>query len=270
MANPYLPQEILDSVIDLLHDEPETLKRCCLISNSWVPRTRKYLFADIKFSSASDLESWKKTFPDITNSPAFHARTLFVGCPQFVVAADAEEGGWIQTFSGVKSLDVDTGDQYLRAAAVSLAPFCKFPPTLKSLYVGAIILPYPGLFDLILSFPLLEDLGLAGYDEPALDGSGLHGPQTIVPSTSPVFTGTLEFRRLEGAGDIARQLLDLPNGLHFRKLTLAWDDRAEELQWMMELVAKCSHTLQSLDVTYVFRRMSIHTRSVAIIYSVSS
>ena len=71
MSNPHrhLPPEILDSVIDLLHDEPETLKQCFLVSKSWVPRTRRHLFAYIKFRSASDLRSWKKAFPDVADSP---------------------------------------------------------------------------------------------------------------------------------------------------------------------------------------------------------
>jgi hypothetical protein len=57
MSNPDLPPEILDYIIDLLHDEPETLKRCCLVSKSWVPRTRKHLFADIGFQTEEHLKS---------------------------------------------------------------------------------------------------------------------------------------------------------------------------------------------------------------------
>ena len=37
----------------------ETLKECCLVSKSWVSRTRKHLFADIKFRPAVALELWK-------------------------------------------------------------------------------------------------------------------------------------------------------------------------------------------------------------------
>ena len=82
MLNPYLPRETLDYIIDLLHDEPETLRECCLVSKSWIPHARKHLFTDIKFRSVIDLESWKKTFPDPSNSPAYHTRTLSVHCPE--------------------------------------------------------------------------------------------------------------------------------------------------------------------------------------------
>ena len=259
MPNPYrcLPSEILDHIIDLLHDEFGTLKQCCLVSKSWVPRTRKHLFADIEFRFASDLGSWKKTFPDAATSPAFHARTLLAGCPRLITPSDGGEGGWIRAFSGVRSLDVDGGDDFLRASEICLTPFRQLSPTLKSLRIGPILVPFPGLFDFILSFPLLEDLGLKGRDDMWFDGDDTHGPQTVIPSTSPPLTGSLEFHILGGAEDIARQLLELPNGLHFRELVLTWD-HPTDLWWITELVERCSHTLESLDVTCTFRRTFIH------------
>jgi len=256
MTNPYLPQEILDYIADFLHDELETLKQCCLVSKSWVARTRKYLFTDIKFRSASDLESWKRTFPDVANSPAYHACALFVGCPRVVTASDGKEGGWVRAFTGVKRLDVDGGDRFLRVSEISLAPFREFSP-LKSLHIGSILIPYPGLFDFILFFPLLEDLNLTGSGDPQLNDDGPHKTQTTIPSTSPPLTGFLNFHLLGGAGGVARQLLGLPNGLHFRKLALSRDHKMD-LWWITELVTKCSHTLESLEVFHTFRRTFIH------------
>jgi len=203
MPNAYLPPEILDCTIDFLHDEPKILKHCCLVSKSWVPRTRIHLFANIKFRSVSDLESWKDTFPDVTNSPACQTHTLFVGCPRHVVVADAEEGGWIRAFSGVKRLDVDNDGWFLRASDVSLAPFYKFSPVLKLLRISPILLPFPQVFDLILSFPLLEDLTLEGREESRFNDDDPHESWTVVPSASPVFTGSLDFHILGGAGNVA-------------------------------------------------------------------
>ena len=249
MSNPRLPPEMLDYVIDLLNDEPEALKQCCLASKLWVPRTRRHLFADIAFRSADDLVSWKKTFPDPTNSPAYHARTVLVGCPGLITASDAGEGGWIWTFSSITSLEVDNGEQYLG----SLTPFYQFAPTLKSLRVGPLLFPCPQLFALICSFPLLEDLSLRGVSPSHDDDS--HGMRTIYsyPGTSPSLTGSLDLAILGGAGSVARLLLGLSSGLHFRKITFTWD-RKEDRRWITELVASCSHTLESLDITYAFRR----------------
>jgi len=254
MSNPYLPPEILDHVVDLLHNEPEALKQCCLVSKSWVPRIRRHLFAYIKFHSADDLGSWKRTFLDVANSPAYHAHTLFVGCPSLVTPSDAKEGGWIRAFSGAAALEVDGGAQYLRASEVSLTPFYKFSPTLKSLRIQYIAFPYQQVFNLILSFPLLEDLTLKGYYESWARDRDPRGPQTAILSSSPALTGSLNFHVRGGAGNTARQLLELPNGLHFRKLALSWD-LVEDLQWIMELVEKCSHALESLDIIHHFHRM---------------
>jgi len=250
MPNSYLPPETLDYTIDLLHDEPDALKRCCLVSKSWVPRTRKHLFADIKLRSSSDLKSWKKTFPDAANTPAFHTRTLSIGCPRFVVASDAEEGGWIRAFSGVTGLGVEDGVWQINAE-VSLAPFYGLSPTLKSLCVRSIHLPHPQIFDLVRSFPLLEDLSLKGRSS----GSDPHGSQTAIPFTLPPLTGSLNLAILRGMWNAARQLLDFPNGLHFRKLVFLWD-HAEDLRWIVGLVVTCSHTLESLDITCSPRRTS--------------
>ena len=249
MSNHHLPLEVLDNIVDLLHDEPEALKQCCLASKSWVPRTRRHLFADIKFRTAGDLMLWKKTFPDSANSPAHHARTLFVGCPKFVVAADAEDGGWIGAFSRVASLDVDNGKQLLDTSKASLAPFRKFSYTIKSLRMSPILHPCPQLFNLIQSSPLLENLNLTGNGEPFGDGGSPCDVHTVIPSTSPPLTGSLTLSILEGMGDTVRPLLDLPNGLHFRRLTLS-SYHGDSLRWITALVEECSDTLEFLHVAY--------------------
>ena len=117
--------------------------------------------------------------------------------------------------------------------------------------MGPILLPYPGLFDFILSFPLLEDLGLTGYDDSQFNDDDPHGPQNIIPSTSPPLTGSLHFH-LRGV----RQLLDLPDGLHFKSLTLSWV-READLWWITELVTRCSHSLEFLDIFCTLHRTFI-------------
>ena len=101
MSNPYLPQEILDEIIDLLHDHRDALKRCCLVSESWVPRTRQHLFAKIEFKP-ENYDKWKKTFTDPMNSPAHHTQTLTV--EGFLLSA--VDDSWIQGFSCVEELIV--------------------------------------------------------------------------------------------------------------------------------------------------------------------
>jgi hypothetical protein len=101
MSNIHLPVETLDHIVDHLHDTRDALRNCCLVSKSWVPRARRHLFAEIAFRTIESLESWKKTFPDPSTSPARYAKFLFIYCPQAVTA-----DSWIRSFSGAKYLNV--------------------------------------------------------------------------------------------------------------------------------------------------------------------
>ena len=241
MSNPRLPPEILDHIVDLLHDNPKTLEQCCLTSKSWVTRARKHLFADIEFLTVDDLKSWKKTFPDPGNSPAYHTRAMTVKC----ALGDGQEDGWTQSFSRIECLRMDF--TWTGFSNISLVPFRKFSASLKSLHVASLFLPHPQVFSLIRFLPHLEDLTLIGYDSWVSNGDESDGPPTIASSASPPLTGTLELSQHQGMEYTARRLLDLPKGLHFQKLNLSWCDEGD-LHWMVELVVACSNTLERLDV----------------------
>ena len=251
MSDPHLPAEMLDHIVDHLHDTEDALRNCCLVSKSWVPRTRKYLFADVNFRTVADLQSWKETFPDPSISPAHYARDLIVGCPEDVAGVDAEAGGWIRGFSRVVHLDVGGRNDLFREFTIPIVPYHGLSPTLKSLRVTAPALPSSHIFDLILSFPLLEDLALAVSSILVDNGDGPEGVEmstTTQSSSSPVFSGTLDLYLRAGTRSFARRLLSLQSSIHFRKLTLMWL-REEDLSMITILVEECSHTLESLNIT---------------------
>ena len=244
MSSPFLPQELLDHVVDFLHDREGALRNCCLVSQSWIPCTRKHLFADMKFHSADDLESWKEMFPDPSTSPARHARTLLVACSHTVTAADTEPGGWMTGFSNVVHLEVTSQGTFTNN---SMAPLHGLSPVIKSLHVASVTLP-PRTFDLILSFPLLEDLTVITYDVDADNDGGSDELSTVVqPSNLPTFTGSLNLVIRGGMGPIVRRLLSLPDGIHFRKLALTWCHE-EDVPLTTELVERCSCALECLDI----------------------
>ena len=173
--------------------------------------------------------------------PGYRARGLFVVCYQPVIGEGARGGSFVRTFSRVKRLRalasiVDPG--------VSLAPLYKFSPTLKALCMYFVILPRPQIFNLVRSFPLLEDLVLEGHESSRFHDEDPDGP---LYSTSPPLTGTLDLDIREGIGHTTRWLLSLPNGLHFRKLALSWYQEGD-IRWIMEVVERCSDTLKSLHV----------------------
>ena len=174
---------------------------------------------------------WMKTFPDPFDSPARYTRSLFI---QALPVITVGVRGCICTFTSVEHLHLESFSWGNRAA--SLVPFHGLSPTVRSLHLTATCVD---IFDLVCSFPLLEDLKLDYLrDKPdAAEGS--------LPLTSPRFTGSLDMR---GIRSVIRQLLDLPNGLHFMKITILC--LSYDLESTNDLVLRCSGTLEYLDVRY--------------------
>ena len=250
---PTLPCELLDHIVDILHHSQflsrTPLRKCCLVSKSWVPRTRRHLFAEIDFQTAKSLKLWKKSFPDPSTSPARYVKVLSIGGPGVVEAADGEAGGWIGGFSRVVHLKISGKNPHTRGWRVAFVVLRGFSPVLKSLDVCFVAYQPSMLFDLVLSFPLLEDLFLALCTHPSVRYGGYSdGPPAITqPSNLPAFSGSLVLALMDGMGPIVQRFLPLPGGVYFRKLTLMWWQQ-EDIPMMMALVEKCSHTLESLDI----------------------
>ena len=256
MSNPRLPAELLDHTVDLLHDSRDTLKRCCLVSKSWIPRARKHLFAATTFRAKGDLQSWKGMFPNPSTSPARYTKSLSIKRLLAVPASDAEEGGWIRTFSRVLHFEIEISrmDDY-----EYLFLFHGFSPALKSLKLVAFsALPLSRLFNLILSFPLLEDLSLCTFGRfSTVKGDDLNGQLTAIqPSNLPLFTGSLELSLGYGMDPIASGLLLLQNGLRFGKLNLSWKHE-DDISLTRELVEMCCSTLESLWISNSFQGMFV-------------
>jgi len=255
MTTPRLPPELLDHIADLLHDSKTTLRNCCLVSKSWVPRTRRHLFAEVRFDdTGGELGSWKGTFPDPSTSPAHYTKTLFFDSLQYATAADAD---WIKGFSSVVRFQwVGNRNPFADRSHITLVPFHGFSPVIISLSIHLAILPFSRLFNLILSFPLLEDLTAITCHDTLINID--NGSSTVVqPSNIPVFIGSLHIsNHLQGIKSTAQWLLSLPGDISFRKLNLIWH-KVEDIRLTMALVERCSHTLESLDITCVTSGASI-------------
>jgi hypothetical protein len=271
MSSLHLPAEILDHIVDHLHDTEDALRSCCLVSKSWIPRTRKHLFADIRFNTVRDVLSWKRTFPDPSTSPAHHARILFIDGFAVIAVANAEADGCIGSFSRVTGWEAGTDrtEPDLDHSATPLVPFHGFSPAIKSLWVVVPTLPLTQVFNLILSFPLLEDLDVTLIEQSSDDGDGSNeGKMSTAtqPPSPPMFTGTLELCLSEEMEPFARQLLSLPGGIHFRNLTLMWLHE-EDYLLTTALVEGCSHTLRFLDINWnLVGTFTRHLRSTLIAY----
>ena len=109
---PRFPPEISDYIVDIIHGKgnEQTLKLYCLISKSWVPRTRRHLFASVAFWSYSDINACKEVFPNPSNSPAHYTRSLFFDSMQLSISESFTEGdSWIRAFHNVVQLELQNG-----------------------------------------------------------------------------------------------------------------------------------------------------------------
>ena len=252
MSRPHLPPELLDHVVDFLHDSRDALKNCCLVSKPWIPRARKSLFADIQFHFIDDLKSWKATFPDASTSPAYYAKTLFIGGPRVIKAAGEGEGCWLSAFSRVVHFELGMASDRRSAEwmKVTLVPFHGFSPMLRSIRVASYAFPLPQIFNLICSFPLLKDVSLSTADRRSAqvaDHGSNNQPTVTQPSSSNMFTGSLELYPDVEMEPIASILLSLPGGLRFRQLSLLLRCEAD-VSFATALVEECCSTLESLMV----------------------
>ena len=257
MSDPHLPEELLDNVVDLLYDERDALKSCCLVSKSWIPRTRKHLFAEVEFPRAENLESWKAAFPDPPTSPACYAKSLSFRYPDVITDADGGEGGLIHAFSRVVRVDMKVsgkptflGDLLSPGPLFTPEPTCLikfhgFSPAIKSLNLTSTAISSSQLFDLVHSFPLLEDLSVDSGDQTPQFGED--SERLAADQPLPLFSGSLGLYLDGWTGSIAQLLLRSPNSLRFRKLSVKCNQEAD-LRMVIDFIEACSSTLESLSI----------------------
>ena len=231
-----LPPEIFDLIVDHLCDERAVLSACCTVSKSWVPRARKNLFFCVRFESEACVQSWMKTFPDPSSSPAHHTRVLVLRWYEATTAASTHARPWVRSFCHIVELQVIT---YRR---VSYLPFLGLSPILKSLSLNHSFISAKEVLNLICTFPLLENLRLHSHS----DGIDTVTDGWDAPSHSPKLTGTLH---LSGRiRSVASLLLRLPNGLRSSKIAITCS--VQDAGSIHDLIFKCSDTLQSLCIGY--------------------
>ena len=249
MSLPHLPAELLDHVVDLLQDEGDALENCCLVSKSWIPRSRRHLFNRMRlFLGAAALQSWRTTFLDPSTSPARYTRSLYVEYPR-VKTVDVGVGGWIPTFSRVVHFElmIRSPRQEADEPEISLIPFHGFSPELKSLCVAAANFPPLPISNLIHSFSRLQDLAVITVSSFGLSNSPYTQLATTQSPSPLIFTGVLKLSLHMGMNPIAFRLLSIPNTLHFRELHLTWQ-REEDIASTTTLVERCSPTLENLKI----------------------
>ena len=129
---------------------------------------------------------------DLSNSPAYHTRSLSIRGIPTITATDAGVGSWTRTFHSLVNFSLDTLLYY--DDQVSLVLSRGLSPTLKSLHLAYNFIPYSKIFSFVCSFPLLKNLALVSYDHISrVDG-------WRAPLTSPKLAGSLYLGMKGGCG----------------------------------------------------------------------
>lgn len=103
--------------------------------------------------------------------------------------------------------------------------------------------PAVHFFNLVCALPFLEDLDVGGHRIGVNDDNSA----VFQSLTSPPLTGTLGLYLTLGIKTFTRLLLQLPNGIRFRKLECAWTC-PHDVRYTADLVEACSDALQCISI----------------------
>ena len=110
------------------------------------------------------LRLWKTAFPDPATFPACCAKCLFIRLLLVVTTMDKYRRGWLDSdiFSHVTLRYLWTSERRANISALFLIPSYGFSPITKARAVPLPAALSKKTFDLINSFPLVEDLSVKG------------------------------------------------------------------------------------------------------------
>jgi hypothetical protein len=202
--------EIVEEIIDVLVGDTQGLS-CSLVSTSWVHRSHRHLFADVKLHSLSDLTSWFNTGLGPSSN---HVRTLDL--------AQNDEFKWIIPDSLAGAFNDFTSFRNVRSLALtgldltffdehSLTRFFgHFSEHLTSLSVKGMTVHPDALLFFVSMFPKLDNLKLDYITM---------GKPTIPyrePAVTPRFRGKLALSNIKSNGtSMISPFVDFPLPMAF-------------------------------------------------------
>lgn len=247
MTVPYLPLEIVEEIIDVLVGDTKSLLSCSLVSVSWVHRTRRHLFADVKLHSLSDLQSWFKTGLGPSSN---HVRALDL--------AQDDKSKWIipdtlagifndfTSFHNVESLALTGLDLTLFDEHSLIRFFGHFSERLVSLSVKSMTVHPDALLFFVCMFPKLDDLKLDYL---------MTGKAAIPfrkPTITPRFRGKLALSNIKSHGtSMIASFVDPPLPMAFEDVCVV-DCRFETPTPLKDLFVACQATMKKIKVSKIF------------------
>ena len=239
-----LAQELVDYVIDSLHDDPTTLLQVSLVSKAWVGRTRAHLCKSLKITDSK-----------LSSSDPSHLTPLcrYVKILHLIWPADATDASAILDCfeqTGPHTLVVHSCDLYTLDEQTLRRCFAKFPRTSITALELRNISPSHETFLILLSlFPNADDLAISVNKW--ITGQGPDDDEITQFTSPPRLRGSLKL--LSPPRDGPRSLrLDrtlhtiaaLP--LQFQTISLDYDEQSRGD--VSNLLQSCSKTVRKAFV----------------------
>jgi len=250
-----LPQELVDHIMERLHDDLRALKACSLTCKSMFASTRHLIHQTLYLTlrnnrgvpthhpgrGHSDTElrflsfMGKRGFLQYTRQVHFHMGHVFA--PDFLLP----HLGQLQSLDRVHSFTIEACDALLWQSHHDTI-FTHFYPTLTSLTLHRPLSHYRYVLQFALQFPNLQNLCI---EHPA--GSEWIRPGLITPATIDVPPPLRGHFRLVGVGVVrwpTKFSYELPSGINFRSVELQGVPRNQG----QKIVRACAGTLEDLAI----------------------
>ncbi|KAJ7690056.1 hypothetical protein B0H17DRAFT_595144 [Mycena rosella] len=103
-----IPPEIVDAVIDHLASNPRTLRKCCLVARSWLPRSRSHLFRRIAIptSRLRPFLARCTIFGPVVRSLVFHASDAQFRRHRVNLLCESAARGEFASYASLASLEI--------------------------------------------------------------------------------------------------------------------------------------------------------------------
>lgn len=246
----HLAQELVDHIIDFLHDDPTTLIRISLVSRPWVGRARTYLCESLKITRPKLLSS----NPSYLAPLCEYVKTLHFTWPRDLTEPpailDCFERSELHTLTihscELRGLD----EQTIRRC------FAKFPcASVTTLELHDISPTHRTLVTFLSMFPNVDNLAISvnrwWADKPAPISSGDNHDETIKYTSPPCLRGSFKFFDPPGQGfwgfhrsNLLRTIATLP--LQFQTVSL--NIRAQSWEEVLTFLSSCSETVRKVYI----------------------
>ena len=138
-----LPIELMDRIIDHLHDDQKTLSACALVCSSWLPAVRSHRFRHVRIRVWPRTLAAFHTLLQATPDLPLHVANLHISCDWSTVQDMAALYDVLSSLPNLPALSLS-----LRRSVVDpdniRRLFSIIPKSLQSLHLEAITLPTVG------------------------------------------------------------------------------------------------------------------------------